>query len=378
MPRALRRPHRRRRRDHRPRGRPRANRGSALNPAAKKVPLTLQPASPTGDAKKPLSQQISRFGPNQDAPRCLSAYERDAARSPLLAGGAAPETQDLPPEKFAAGPKSHRGSLQPASRRRIWSPAAAIRARPRHSGKSAAAAPPTPARSIPFGRTRRRQQRVRAGPNASVDDEPIAAGDAPRGMQYREVANRRALGIQGLLHLQWSGMLVVSEHGASRPAVRIASPSGHSRASRSAVGRSGSMASRRTYFGKSYLVARTLGYRPRPLDRAGLSGTPRLAQHAPMDKLFISADSLLRDSMELARRIVASGLRPTFLVAMWRGGTPIGIAVQEVLEYHSIHADHIAIRTSSYTGIDTQDKTVRVHALGLPGVALDRPRTSCC
>jgi len=82
-----------------------------------------------------------------------------------------------------------------------------------------------------------------------------------------------------------------------------------------------------------------------------------------MDKLFISADSLLRDSMELARLIVRSSFRPTFLVAMWRGGTPIGIAVQEVLEYHSIHVDHNAIRTSSYTGIDTQAKTVRVHAL---------------
>lgn len=67
--------------------------------------------------------------------------------------------------------------------------------------------------------------------------------------------------------------------------------------------------------------------------------------------------------MELARRIVLSGFRPTFLVAMWRGGAPIGIAVQEVLEYHSIHTDHIAIRTSSYTGIDNQAKTVRVHAL---------------
>jgi uncharacterized protein len=81
-----------------------------------------------------------------------------------------------------------------------------------------------------------------------------------------------------------------------------------------------------------------------------------------MDKVFISADSLLRDSIELGRRIVRSGFRPTFLVAMWRGGAPIGIAVQEVLEYHRIHADHIAIRTSSYTGID-QAKTVRVHAL---------------
>jgi hypoxanthine phosphoribosyltransferase len=82
-----------------------------------------------------------------------------------------------------------------------------------------------------------------------------------------------------------------------------------------------------------------------------------------MEKLFISANSLLRDSMELARRIVSSGFRPTYLVAMWRGGAPIGIAVQEVLEYHSIHADHIAIRTSSYLGIGEEAKTVRVHAI---------------
>jgi hypoxanthine phosphoribosyltransferase len=81
-----------------------------------------------------------------------------------------------------------------------------------------------------------------------------------------------------------------------------------------------------------------------------------------VDKLFISADQLLRDSMELARRVVASGMRPTFLVAMWRGGAPIGITVQEVLEYHSIHADHIAIRTSYYSGIDVQSRSVRVHA----------------
>jgi hypoxanthine phosphoribosyltransferase len=82
-----------------------------------------------------------------------------------------------------------------------------------------------------------------------------------------------------------------------------------------------------------------------------------------VEKIFISADKLLRDSLELARRVVASGMRPTFLVAIWRGGAPIGIAVQEVLEYHSIHTDHIAIRTSSYSGIDIQHKTVRVHAI---------------
>jgi hypothetical protein len=47
-------------------------------------------------------------------------------------------------------------------------------------------------------------------------------------------------------------------------------------------------------------------------------------------KEFISAESLLRDSFALAVQIVASGFRPTFLVGVWRGGAPIGIAVQEV------------------------------------------------
>ncbi len=82
-----------------------------------------------------------------------------------------------------------------------------------------------------------------------------------------------------------------------------------------------------------------------------------------MDKIYISADSLLRDSLELGLQVVRSGYRPTFLVAIWRGGAPIGITVQEVLEYHGIRCDHIAIRTSSYSGLDQQADTVRVHAV---------------
>ncbi|MBS0418853.1 MAG: hypoxanthine phosphoribosyltransferase [Proteobacteria bacterium] len=84
---------------------------------------------------------------------------------------------------------------------------------------------------------------------------------------------------------------------------------------------------------------------------------------APLEKKFISADSLLRDSMTLAMQVLRSGFRPTFLVAIWRGGAPIGITVQEVLEYHGVSVDHISIRTSSYGGIDQQEKSVRVHAI---------------
>lgn len=84
---------------------------------------------------------------------------------------------------------------------------------------------------------------------------------------------------------------------------------------------------------------------------------------AGIEKTFIGADSLLRDSFELGVQIVRSGFKPTFLVGIWRGGAPIGISVQEVLEYNGIECDHISIRTSSYTGIDRQSKTVRVHAI---------------
>ena len=83
----------------------------------------------------------------------------------------------------------------------------------------------------------------------------------------------------------------------------------------------------------------------------------------PIQKTFISPQSLLQDSFELGLQVLKSGFRPSFLVGVWRGGAPIGITVQEVLEYHGVSCDHIAIRTSSYTGIDQQSRTVRVHAI---------------
>jgi uncharacterized protein len=86
-------------------------------------------------------------------------------------------------------------------------------------------------------------------------------------------------------------------------------------------------------------------------------------QSEPIEKTFISAESLLRDSLELGLQVVRSGFNPSFLVGVWRGGAPIGISVQEVLEYNGIECDHIAIRTSSYAGVDQQSSTVRVHAI---------------
>lgn len=82
------------------------------------------------------------------------------------------------------------------------------------------------------------------------------------------------------------------------------------------------------------------------------------------EKTYISADGLLDDSFRLAMMVLKSGFRPSFIVGVWRGGAPIGIAVQEVLSYHGVETDHIAIRTSSYTGVDQQSPEVKVFALG--------------
>lgn len=80
-------------------------------------------------------------------------------------------------------------------------------------------------------------------------------------------------------------------------------------------------------------------------------------------KQYLSAQGLLEDAFRLGAQILNSGFRPTFMIAVWRGGVPMGIAVQEFLEYHGVSTDNIAIRTSSYSGIDQQSRSVRVHGL---------------
>lgn len=81
-----------------------------------------------------------------------------------------------------------------------------------------------------------------------------------------------------------------------------------------------------------------------------------------MNKIVISAQDLLHDSFRLGLRVLESGFRPTMIIAIWRGGTPVGMAVQEIMAYCGIESDHIAIRTSSYVGVD-QRGAVAVHGL---------------
>lgn len=87
-----------------------------------------------------------------------------------------------------------------------------------------------------------------------------------------------------------------------------------------------------------------------------------------MHKKIIAANDLLLDSFQLAADISRAGFKPDFLVGLWRGGSAVGIAVQEGLEHFGISTDHIAIRTS-YRGLDSysqmvdKENSIRVHGL---------------
>jgi len=87
-----------------------------------------------------------------------------------------------------------------------------------------------------------------------------------------------------------------------------------------------------------------------------------------MSKKFVTANDLLLDSFRLAASIYEAGFRPDFLVGLWRGGSAVGIAVQEGLEHFGVSTDHIAIRTSysgpaDYQQMVSKAESIRVHGL---------------
>ncbi len=93
-----------------------------------------------------------------------------------------------------------------------------------------------------------------------------------------------------------------------------------------------------------------------------------MTDHSGGKKQYIEEQDLLNDSYRLAVKIYESGFRPDFIVGVWRGGSTVGIYVQECLQYLGVEADHIAIRTS-YQGRDEyqkrldQPQDIRVHGL---------------
>jgi len=86
-----------------------------------------------------------------------------------------------------------------------------------------------------------------------------------------------------------------------------------------------------------------------------------------MKKIFLDEENLILDSFKLGVQIFESGFHPTFIVGLWRGGSSVGIYVQECLQTLGIETNHISLRTS-YRGqpsyqetVASADAEIRVH-----------------
>ena len=87
-----------------------------------------------------------------------------------------------------------------------------------------------------------------------------------------------------------------------------------------------------------------------------------------MKKKYIREKVLIQDSFKLAIKIFNSEFKPDFLVGLWRGGSTVGIYVQECLQHLGVQTDHISIRTSYQGEPDYQERIkkgreIRVHGL---------------
>ena len=65
-----------------------------------------------------------------------------------------------------------------------------------------------------------------------------------------------------------------------------------------------------------------------------------------MKKKFLDEQNLILDSFRLGVKIFESDFKPTFIVGLWRGGSSVGIYVQECLQTLGIETNHISLRTS--------------------------------
>lgn len=72
---------------------------------------------------------------------------------------------------------------------------------------------------------------------------------------------------------------------------------------------------------------------------------------------FVKEQDLVEDAFRLGVNIFNDGFVPTFVVGLWRGGSTVGIYVQECLQYLGIDTNHIALRTS-YRGLQEYDAMV--------------------
>ncbi len=85
-----------------------------------------------------------------------------------------------------------------------------------------------------------------------------------------------------------------------------------------------------------------------------------------MKKHFLDEATVIADSFRLGVSVFESGFRPTFIVGLWRGGSAVGIYVQECLQGLGVETNHISVRTSyqglpAYQNMIDAPKSIRAH-----------------
>ncbi len=77
-----------------------------------------------------------------------------------------------------------------------------------------------------------------------------------------------------------------------------------------------------------------------------------------VDFLHVDANDLLVDAFRLGRKVYEDGFRPKHVISIWRGGTPIGLAVDAYFRFQGVYTHHTSMATTSYVGIGEQADVV--------------------
>lgn len=70
------------------------------------------------------------------------------------------------------------------------------------------------------------------------------------------------------------------------------------------------------------------------------------------DKQYMDANQLNHDSFLLAKSIYDSSFVPDAIIVLWRGGSLIGMTIQELFTFKGIKPYHTIVKASAYQEID--------------------------
>ena len=69
---------------------------------------------------------------------------------------------------------------------------------------------------------------------------------------------------------------------------------------------------------------------------------PSATQKPTRTRRFLDENQLIEDAFRLGVQVFESGFRPNFIVGLWRGGSAVGIYVQECLQTLGVKTDRLA------------------------------------